>query len=254
MFIISKTINYKRSIFFSPYHEVVHDQVINIKKWFFSFLNHWKWPLFWIIFLTNYIIKNMKFAHVFAKTYWHDQNFFNFLRPPLSPACLSRNGISRNIGWFHKSKYIQVGEKTILHFWAHFSKGIYQCSVVIMKCLKTPGSEVMTWSPLPGAREWWYLLVMAGESRTLTRGGRQIGSSSLASYSSGSKAINLLGRWSPHDGAFKCVDQESEEAVWALGCSLVEPVSSLFSCWMDTLKRGLALPRFYKILDGQVHV
>ena len=57
---------------------------------------------------------------------------------------------------------------------------------------------------------------------TLTRGGRQRGSSPLASYSSGSKATNLLGRWSPYDRAFKCVHQESEEAVWALGCSLFE--------------------------------
>ena len=62
---------------------------------------------------------------------------------------------------------------------------------------------------------------------TLTRGGRQKGSSPLASYSSGSKATNLLGRWSLYDGAFKCVNGESEEAVWALGCSLVEPVQLL---------------------------
>ena len=59
------------------------------------------------------------------------------------------------------------------------------------------------------------------------------GSSPLASYSSGSTATNLLGRWSPYDGAFKCVHRE---AAWALGCSLVEPVQ-------DTFKRGLALPR-----------
>ena len=31
-----------------------------------------------------------------------------------------------------------------------------------------------------------------------------------------------------YDGAFKCVHQESEEAVWALGCSLVEPVHLFF--------------------------
>ena len=61
----------------------------------------------------------------------------------------------------------------------------------------------------------------------LTRGGRQKGSSPLASYSSGSKATNLLGRWSPYYGAFKCVHQESEEAVWALDCSLVELVQLL---------------------------
>ena len=57
---------------------------------------------------------------------------------------------------------------------------------------------------------------------TLTRGGRQKGSSTLASYSSGSKATNVLGSWSPYDGAFKCVHQESEKAVWALGCSPVD--------------------------------
>ena len=43
---------------------------------------------------------------------------------------------------------------------------------------------------------------------------------------SGSVATNPLGRWSLYDVAFKCVHQESEEAVWALGCSLVEPVQS----------------------------
>ena len=45
----------------------------------------------------------------------------------------------------------------------------------------------------------------AKKAHTLTRGGRQKGSSPLASYSSGSKATNLLGRWSLYDGAFKCV-------------------------------------------------
>ena len=63
---------------------------------------------------------------------------------------------------------------------------------------------------------------------TLTRGGRQKGSSPLASYSSSSKATNLLGRWTLYDGAFKCIHRESEEAVWALGFSLVEPIHLLF--------------------------
>ena len=62
---------------------------------------------------------------------------------------------------------------------------------------------------------------------TLTRGGRQKGSSPLAIYSSGSKATNLLGRWSLYDGAFKCVHKEGEKGVWALGCSLVDPVQLL---------------------------
>ena len=53
---------------------------------------------------------------------------------------------------------------------------------------------------------------------------RQKGSSPLASYSSGSKATNLLRRWSPYDGALKCVHRVSEEAVWALSYSLVKPV------------------------------
>ena len=58
-------------------------------------------------------------------------------------------------------------------------------------------------------------------------GGRQKGSSPWASYSSSSKATNLLGRWSPYDQAFKGVHRESEEAVWAICCSLVEPVQLL---------------------------
>ena len=69
----------------------------------------------------------------------------------------------------------------------------------------------------------WYFLVQfilagkgcGGRGQTLTRGGRQKGSSLLASNSSGTKATNLLERWSLYDGAFKCVHQESEEAVWA---------------------------------------
>ena len=76
---------------------------------------------------------------------------------------------------------------------------------------------------------WSFLakLVLAGKGcgergQILTRRGRQKGSSLLASNSSGSKATNLLGRWSLYDGAFKCVHRESEEAVWALGCSLIE--------------------------------
>ena len=60
---------------------------------------------------------------------------------------------------------------------------------------------------------------------TLTRGGRQKGSSPFASYSSGSKATTVLGRWSPYNGAFKCVHRE--ETVWALGCSLFEPTQLL---------------------------
>ena len=57
-----------------------------------------------------------------------------------------------------------------------------------------------------------------------TRGGRQKGSSPLASYCSGSKATNLLRRLSPYDGAFKCVQRESEDA---LGRSPVEPIQLL---------------------------
>ena len=57
---------------------------------------------------------------------------------------------------------------------------------------------------------------------TLYRGGRQKGSSPLPSYSRGSKVTNLLGRWSPYDGALKCVHRESEEARCAIDCSLVE--------------------------------
>ena len=56
---------------------------------------------------------------------------------------------------------------------------------------------------------------MPASSGTLTRGGRQKGSSPLANYSSGSKATNPLGRWSLYDAAFKHVHQENEEAVWA---------------------------------------
>ena len=62
---------------------------------------------------------------------------------------------------------------------------------------------------------------------TLTRGGRQKGSSPLASSSSCSKATDLFGKWTPYDGVFKCVHRESEEAVWSLDCSLVEPVQLL---------------------------
>ena len=40
----------------------------------------------------------------------------------------------------------------------------------------------------------------------------------------------------------------------AQDCFLVEPLQFVFSCTMDTFKRGLALPRCYKILTGQVHV
>ena len=50
---------------------------------------------------------------------------------------------------------------------------------------------------------------------TLTRGGRQKGSSPSANYSSGSKATNPLGRWSLYDADFKYVHQENEEALWA---------------------------------------
>ena len=50
--------------------------------------------------------------------------------------------------WFHISNFTQVGKKTILHFWAYFSEGIYQCSLFsgdhVMS--KTPGSELNTWS------------------------------------------------------------------------------------------------------------
>ena len=39
--------------------------------------------------------------------------------------CLSRNGISRNICWFHISNYNQIREKKILHFRALFGKPVF---------------------------------------------------------------------------------------------------------------------------------
>ena len=64
----------------------------------------------------------------------------------------------------------------------------------------------------------WDIIIL----HTMTKGGRQKGSSPLASYSSCSKATNLLGRWSPYDGAFKCVHliffttlQRFHNKIWA---------------------------------------
>ena len=81
----------------------------------------------------------------------------------------------------------------------------------------------------------------------LTMGGRQKGSFPLATYSSGSKATNLLGMWSPYDGACTCVHQESEEAVWALGWART---ASSLAGWTH-LNIDF---QFNKIFDGQVHV
>ena len=109
--------------------------------------NKWvNWALCWLKFLIDDIVENIKFSHGFDNVWRHDQSCSSFSVNVSEFVCLSRNGILKNIFWFHISVYTQVGEKTILHFWTHFCKSIYQCSVVIIYCLKRQASEVMTWS------------------------------------------------------------------------------------------------------------
>ena len=68
---------------------------------------------------------------------------------------------------------------------------------------------------------------------TLTRGGRQKGSSPLANYYSGSKATNLLGRWSPYDGTFQvCTSRKWRSCMGPrLPSSWAHTASSLDAGW-----------------------
>ena len=56
----------------------------------------------------------MKFAHVFDRTYRHDQTFYSFCVHISQSVCLSWNRMLRNNFWFHISKYTQVRKKYIL--------------------------------------------------------------------------------------------------------------------------------------------
>ena len=62
----------------------------------------------------------------------------------------------KSICWFHISVYTQVEEKTILHFLAHFSKGIPMFS----------GDHVMPKPPGSGSTNWKWKQKLVRESRT----------------------------------------------------------------------------------------
>ena len=76
-----------------------------------------------------YCWKHKKFPHGFDKVWRHDKTCSSFsVNMSESSMPFWEWNIKKNICWFHISSFTQVGEKTILHFWAHCSEVIYQCS------------------------------------------------------------------------------------------------------------------------------